>query len=32
MITGWEEFEWFFGTVRPMDVRVYGKLSAQAKE
>jgi hypothetical protein len=32
MITGWEEFERFFATVRPIDVRVYGKLSAEAKE
>jgi urocanate hydratase len=32
MITAWEEFERFFGTVRPIDVRVYGKLSAEAKE
>jgi hypothetical protein len=32
MIRGWEEFERFFGTVRPIDVRVYGKLSAEAKE
>jgi hypothetical protein len=32
MITGWEEFERFFSTVRPIDVRVYGKLSAEAKE
>jgi len=32
MITGWEEFERFFATVRPIDVQVYGKLSAEAKE
>ena len=32
MITQWEEFERFFGTVKPIDVRVYGKLSAQAEE
>ncbi len=31
MITKWEEFEWFFGTVKPLDVRVYGKLSAEAE-
>ena len=31
-ITGWEEFERFFGTVRPIDVRVYGNLSAEAEE
>ena len=32
MITRWEEFERFFGTVKPIDVRVYGELSAQAQE
>ena len=32
MITKWEEFERFFATVKPLDVRVYGKLSAQAGE
>jgi hypothetical protein len=32
MITGWEEFERFFGTVKPIDVRVYGKPSAEAEE
>jgi len=32
MITGWAEFERFFGTVKPIDVRVYGKLSAEAQE
>jgi hypothetical protein len=32
MITQWEEFGRFFGTVRPIDVRVYGKLSAEAEE
>ena len=31
MITEWEEFERFFGTVKPVDVRVYGKLSAEAE-
>jgi hypothetical protein len=31
MITNWEEFERFFGTVKPLDVRVYGKLSAEAE-
>ena len=31
MITKWEEFERFFATVKPLDVRVYGKLSAQAE-
>jgi hypothetical protein len=32
MISGWEEFERFFATVKPLDVRVYGKLSAEAEE
>ena len=32
MISGWEEFERFFATVKPVDVRVYGKLSAEAEE
>jgi hypothetical protein len=32
MITKWKEFERFFATVRPKDVRVYGKLSAEAEE
>jgi hypothetical protein len=32
MITRWEEFERFFATVRPKDVRMYGKLSAEAEE
>src|SRR5215207_5386410 len=32
MITGWEEFERFFSTVKPIEVRVYGKLSAEAQE
>jgi hypothetical protein len=31
MITQWEEFERCFATVRPQDVRVYGKLSAEAE-
>jgi hypothetical protein len=31
MITGWEEFERFFATVKPLDVRVYGKLSVEAE-
>lgn len=31
MISGWEEFERFFATVRPVDVRVYGSLSAEAE-
>lgn len=32
MITGWEEFERFFATVKPIDVRVYGRLSPEAEE
>ena len=31
MITAWEEFERFFGTVKPLDMRVYGKLSKEAE-
>ena len=31
LITGWEEFERFFGVVKPIDVRVYGKLSPEAE-
>ncbi len=32
MITGWEEFGRFFETVKPIDVRVYGELSAEAEK
>lgn len=32
MISAWEEFEKFFATVKPLDVRVYGKLSGEAEE
>jgi hypothetical protein len=32
MITRWEEFERFFATLKPIDTRVYGKLSAEAEE
>jgi hypothetical protein len=32
MISGWEEFESFFATVKPLDVRVYGRLSEEAEE
>jgi len=32
MVSGWEEFERFFATVKPLDVRVYGKLSEEAEE
>ena len=31
MISNWEEFERFFACVRPVDVRVYGKLSEEAE-
>jgi hypothetical protein len=31
MISGWEEFEKFFATVKPLDVRVYGKLGPEAE-
>ena len=31
MITKWKEFERFFATVRPIDVRVYGRLSTEAE-
>ena len=30
MVSSWEEFRRFFAMVRPLDVRVYGKLSAEA--
>ena len=32
MVAEWEEFRRFLATVRPLDVRVYGKLSAEAEE
>src|SRR5918994_418499 len=32
MISKWEEFERFFATVKPLDVRVYGRLSEEAEE
>jgi hypothetical protein len=32
MIAGWEEFARFVTTVRPIDVRVYGKLTPEAEE
>jgi hypothetical protein len=32
MISKWEEFERFFATVKPLEVRVYGKLSEEAEE
>ena len=31
MISKWEEFERFFACVRPLDVRVYGRLSEDAE-
>jgi hypothetical protein len=31
MISEWEEFERFFACVRPLDVRVYGRLSEEAE-
>lgn len=31
MISEWEEFRRFFGCVKPLDVRVYGKLSEEAE-
>ncbi len=31
MITAWDEFKQFVGTIKPIDVRVYGKLSAEAE-
>ena len=31
MVSSWVEFERFFATVKPLDVRVYGKLSAEAE-
>ena len=30
-ISNWEEFERFFACVRPLDVRVYGRLSEEAE-
>jgi hypothetical protein len=32
MVSEWEEFETFFATVKPLEVRVYGKLSEEAEE
>jgi hypothetical protein len=31
MVSSWEEFKRFFGTVRPLDVRVYGRLNEEAE-
>lgn|GEM_PF-4041947 len=30
MISGWEEFKQFTSTKKPVDMRVYGQLSAEA--
>jgi hypothetical protein len=30
MISGWPEFHALFGTVKPVDVRVYGRLGEEA--
>jgi hypothetical protein len=31
MVSSWKEYEMFFGTVKPLDVRVYGTLDAEAE-
>jgi hypothetical protein len=31
MVSGWEEFGRFFATVKPIEVRVYGRLSEEAE-
>lgn len=31
MVSSWEEFGRFFATVKPLDVRVYGRLSEDAE-
>ena len=31
MVSSWEEYERFFATVKPLDVRVYGTLDAEAE-
>ena len=31
MVSSWEEYGMFFGTVKPLDVRVYGTLDAEAE-
>jgi hypothetical protein len=31
LISAWDEFKTFFGMIRPLDVRVYGQLSAEAE-
>jgi hypothetical protein len=32
MITGWDEFHQLMRTAKPIEVRVHGKLSAEAEE
>jgi hypothetical protein len=32
MVSKWEEFERFFATVKPLDMRVYGRLTEEAEE
>ena len=32
MITAWPEFKHLLSTVKPIDVKVYGRLSAEARE
>jgi hypothetical protein len=31
MVSSWKEYDIFFGTVKPLDVRVYGTLDAEAE-
>jgi hypothetical protein len=31
MVSSWDEFRRFFATVKPLDVRVYGRLNAEAE-
>jgi hypothetical protein len=31
MVSSWKEYETYFGTVKPLDVRVYGRLSEEAE-
>ena len=31
MVSSWEEFRRFFAAVKPLDVRVYGRLNAEAE-
>ena len=31
MVSSWDEFQRFFATVKPLDVRVYGRLNAEAE-